>query len=57
MAQLVGHCPANQKVAGSIPVRALAWVAGSVPGRGTFEREPTDVSVPLSLPPSSSKNK
>ena len=31
-AQWVGHCSANQKVAGLIPGQAHAWVAGQVPG-------------------------
>ena len=37
VAQLVGHSPAKQGVTGSIPfpVRAHAWVTGSVPGGST----------------------
>ena len=31
MAQLVEHQPTKRKVAGSVPVRARAWVAGLVP--------------------------
>ena len=34
VAQWVGHCPANRKVTGSIPVRAHAWVLGQVPSWG-----------------------
>ena len=30
-------------------VRAHAWVAGSVPGQGADERQPINVSFPLSL--------
>ena len=37
-------------------VRAHAYVAGSVPGQGTCERQPIDVSLPLFLPSPFSKN-
>ena len=33
------------------PARAHAWLAGQVPVWATFERQPTDVSLPLFLPP------
>ena len=46
VAQLIGRCPANQKVAGWIPkFRKHAWVVGLVPGRGVYERQPTDTSI------------
>ena len=64
-AQLVGHCPAKQKVTGSVRIMAHAWVAGLVlpaPGWGTQERQQIsvshimfrshiDVSLPVFLPP------
>ena len=43
VAQLVGHCPEKwQSIRSPIwfPVTAHAWVVGSVPGRGTCERQP-----------------
>ena len=39
VAEWVGHHPANLKVTSSFLVRAHAWVAGSGPIRGTFERQ------------------
>ena len=38
-------------------MRAHAWVAGQIPGWGICERQRIDVSLPLFLPPFSSKNK
>ena len=50
--------PANQRVAGSIPVRAHAWGAGQAPWTQVRERQPRiDVSLLLFLPPFPSKNK
>ena len=37
VAQLVGASFQNLKVSSSIPGRAHAWVADSVPGRGAYE--------------------
>ena len=45
MVQLAGHHPIKQKVASLIPVRAHAWVTGSVPPWGMYERRPIDVSL------------
>ena len=45
VAQLVGQCPAKQKVTGSIPVRAHAWVVGPVLSWGMYERQPVHVSL------------
>ena len=36
------------------PLRARAWFEGSLPGGGTWERQPIDVSLPLFLPSFSS---
>ena len=59
--QLVECWPVNRKVTSSILVRAQTWVAGSVPGPGMFERQPSmflSLSSPLfSLPSPLSKNK
>ena len=39
------------KVTGSIPIRAHAWVAGSVPGWGKYKRQPINVShIDVSFP-------
>ena len=49
---------ANQKVAGSVLIRAHAWVAGQVPGWGHVRGNQLmflshiNVSLPLFLPPS-----
>ena len=61
MAQLVERHTKKRKVASLIPIRAHAWAAGPVPGRGVCERQLTDVSLmqqcfpPLSLPSPSLK--
>ena len=36
MAQLVGASPHYQKVAGSVSVRARAWVGSPIPGWGVY---------------------
>ena len=52
VAQWVEHGPGKQRVAGSIPVRAHAWVADQVPSWGPHDRQPhIDVSLPLFIPP------
>ena len=45
VAQWIEHWPANQKVTGLIPGQGTCWGAGSVPGRGTSERQLLDVSL------------
>ena len=58
VAQWIELWPVNQRVAGSIPVRAHACVAGKVPSGSVRKRQPhVDVSLPLSLPTPLSKNK
>ena len=57
VAQLGGYHPAKQRVASWIPGQTHAWVAGLVPGWGTCRGQLTDVSLPLSLPPSLKVNK
>ena len=57
LAWLLEHHPKHREVAGSIPVRAVSYL-GSVPGQGTYRRQPMDVSLfsltlmSLSLSPS-----
>ena len=41
----------SERLATRFPVRARAWVMGSVPGWGTYNRQLIDVSLPLFLPP------
>ena len=60
--QWVRHHPANLKVAGSIPSRGTCLGCEPGPWLGACERQPLcvsyiDVSPPLSLPSSFSKNK
>ena len=43
MAQLVGHHPKSSPV--WFLVRAHAWVEGSLPSRGVYERQPIDVCL------------
>ena len=50
-AQLVGRHPTKWKVTAWFPVRARAWVAGSLPGRGVWKRQQIDVALSLFLPP------
>ena len=58
VAEWIVHRPANQRVLGSIPHQAQAWVAGQVPRSGAHERQPhIDISLLLSLPSPLSKNK
>ena len=59
VAQWIEHRPASQKVAGWIPVRAHAWVAGQVPSRGCVRGNHTlmFLSLSFSLPTPLSKNK
>ena len=45
VAQFVGHCPTKRKVTSLIPVRPHAWVEGSVPTQGEYERQLIDVSL------------
>ena len=45
VAQWVEHSPIKQKVEGSILVRTHAWVAGSVPSWGSYERQLISVSL------------
>ena len=45
VAQLVGYCPAKQKVAGSIPSQGTSWVVGLVPHQGAYERQLINVSL------------
>ena len=52
VAQWIEPQPANQRVAGSIRVRAHAWVVGQVPWCRACKRQPhIHVSLPLFLPP------
>ena len=51
MAQLVGDSSIKRKVVGSVPSQAYVWVVGLGPGRGEYQRQPFDVSVPVFLPP------
>ena len=49
MAQLVGHCPAQQKVMGSFPVvRTRTWAAGSVPSQDTMRGNWQPAAISLS---------
>ena len=61
VAQWIECRPANQKVTGPIPVRTRAWVVGQVPSwgcvRGNWQMYSHYVSLPLFLPPFSSKSK
>ena len=59
VAQLVGHHPAKQKVAGLIPGRGTGLGFGFSYWSGSIERRPVDVSLPLSVPsfPLSKTNK
>ena len=59
VAQWIECWPANQRVAGLIPVGAHAWVAGQVPSRGCARGNHTLMYLPLSfsLPSHLSKNK
>ena len=41
----VGHLSAKRKVATWFLIRAHAWVVGSVPGQGMYERQLIDVSL------------
>ena len=55
VAPLSGALSATKRSRVRFPVSARAWVAGSVPGWGTYERQPIDVSFShrcLSLSPS-----
>lgn len=45
VAQLVGHCLRSEMLPVQFPVRAYAWVEGSDPGQGTYERQVMDVSL------------
>ena len=45
VAQLVWHCPANQKVVGLIPAQATSWVVGSALSQGVCKRQQIKVSV------------
>ena len=45
VAQLVGHRPTKQKVTGSIPAQGTCLGVGLVPSQGTYERQPTVVSL------------
>ena len=61
MAQLVGHRPTKSPV--RLRVKAHAWVAGLVSGRGVYRRQPINLSLShgcfspsFSLPSSLSKN-
>ena len=45
VARLIGHQPANQKSPVWFLVRAHAWVAGLVPSRGAFGRQPIHISL------------
>ena len=45
VAELLGHPPTKKKVTSRFSVRARAWVAGSVPSQGTYERQLIDVSL------------
>ena len=43
--QWVGHHPTKQKVAGSIPGQAYAWVVDLVPSQGAYERQQIHISL------------
>ena len=46
VAQLVGaSCHTPKRLGIGFPVRARAWVSGSIPSQGVYERQPTDVSI------------
>ena len=45
VSQLVGHCPANQKLMGLIPNQGTAWVAGSVPSWDICMRQTINVCL------------
>ena len=50
VAQWIECQPANQRVTGSIPSRAHAWVAGWVPSRGCARGNHTLIFLSLSFP-------
>ena len=57
--QWIEHQPANQRVAGSIPSQAYAWVAGRVHNKGHTRGNHTlmFLSISFSLPAPLPKNK
>ena len=46
IAQWVGHCPANQKVAGLIPSQAHAWIPGWGPANRYFSHTSKAIFLP-----------
>ena len=51
VAQWVGHPPADQKVASSVPGQGTHLGCRPDPGLEACKRQPIDVSLPLFLPP------
>ena len=57
VAQWIECLPANLRVTGSIPCQGTRLGSRPGPQLGVCERQPTDVSLPLSLPSPLSENK